>query len=187
MNLSVLKNDGVITPEEYIEGEKVSEIKHEYVNGWVYAMAGASEEHNLIVQNLSGTFWLHLRNSQCRAYVADMKTQVKTQQDERFYYPDLQISCDQNDRERYFKQHPKLIVEVLSKSTYRSDRDEKFNAYRNIKALNEYVLVHQDHVMVEIFRKRTQWQREIFSANDQLVFESIDLDVSIEQIYEKVF
>ena len=110
------KREYYISPEEYLEGEKVNQVKHEYVNGEVYAMAGASDAHVTITGNLFSVLRNHLRGSGCRVYMADMKAQIKVIN--RFYYPDIIVTCDTQDKEfQYFKSSPCLIVEVLSGST----------------------------------------------------------------------
>ena len=106
-----------IAVEKYLKLEQDAQIRHEYVAGQVYAMAGASEAHNLIVTNLVALLRPHLRGSSCRTFVSDMKVKVKTQQADIFYYPDLLVTCDTNDNKKYFKTNPNLIVEVLSDST----------------------------------------------------------------------
>ncbi len=115
----------LLTVEEYLKLEQDVEVRHEYVAGQIYAMAGASEAHNLIVTNLIAILRPHLRGSSCRTFVSDMKVKVKTQQADIFYYPDLLVTCDSNDNKKYFKTNPNLIVEVLSDSTETTDRREK--------------------------------------------------------------
>ncbi len=161
----------LLTVEEYLESEPDSKIRHEYVAGQVYAMAGASEAHNLIVGNIFALLRPHLRGSSCRTFVSDMKVKVKTQQADIFYYPDLLVTCDPNDNKKYFKTNPSFIVEVLSNSTETTDRREKrcdpaavsaakerasrqrINYHQTIESLQEYVLVSQDEIKVEIYRK----------------------------------
>ena len=133
-----------IAVEDYLQGELSSDIKHEYVNGDVYAMAGASEAHNLVTGNLFAALHNHLRGTSCKVFVSDMKTYIQTKTVDRFYYPDIQVCCQKEDAAHYYKQSPTLIIEVLSDSTQRADRVEKFDNYRQIKSLEEYVLVSQD-------------------------------------------
>ena len=143
----------LLTVEEYLKSEQDGEIRHEYVAGQIFAMAGASEEHNLIVGNIFALLRPHLRGSSCRAFVSDMKVKVKAQKADIFYYPDLLVTCDPNDRERYFKTNPNLIVEVLSDYTETTDKRENRINYQTIDSLQEYVLVSQDEIKVEIYRK----------------------------------
>jgi Uma2 family endonuclease len=177
-----------ITIEEYLELEQNSEIRHEYVDGEVFAMAGASEEHNLIVTNLIALLRPHLRGTPCRTFASDMKVKVKVQKADIFYYPDVLVTCDPNDNEKYFKTSPKLIVEVLSNSTKTIDKREKRLNYQNIKSLQEYVLIYQDEIKVEVYRKDNQgnWLMQILGKDDELHLDSIDLTLTMAEVYEDV-
>ena len=179
----------LITVEEYLEFEQDAQIRHEYVAGQVYAMAGASEAHNLIVTNLIAILRPHLRGSSCRAFVSDMKVKVKTQQADIFYYPDLLVTCDPNDRKKYFKTSPSLIVEILSDSTETTDKREKRINYQTIDNLQEYVLVSQDEIRVEIYRQDNNgdWTVETLGKNDDLALDSVRLTLTMADIYEDVF
>ena len=175
-----------ISPEEYLAGEQHSDIKHEYVDGEVYAMSGASEAHNLISGNLFALLHSYLRGKFCRVFFADMKTRIQALRNTRFYYPDIQVTCAEDDTDNYAKSQPKLIIEVLSPSTERRDRAEKFYAYRTLNSLEEYVLVAQDEQRVEIYRRRSGWDLEIYGADDECHLESVDMRVSVAEIYEQV-
>lgn len=107
----------LLTAEEYLNLEQDAEIRHEYVAGQIYAMAGASEAHNLIAGNIFALLRPHLRGSSCRTFISDMKVKVKAQKADIFYYPDLLVTCDSNDNKKCFKTSLNLIVEVLSNST----------------------------------------------------------------------
>jgi Uma2 family endonuclease len=112
----VSQSEYYISPEEYLEGEKFSEIKHEYIDGQVYAMAGASDAHVTVVGNLFVLLRNHLRGSGCRVYMLGMKAQIEAIN--RYFYPDVMVTCDTRDKEfEYFKCYPSLIIEVLSEST----------------------------------------------------------------------
>ncbi|HEY9735093.1 MAG TPA: Uma2 family endonuclease [Trichocoleus sp.] len=126
-----------VSPEEYLAREQTSPIKHEYRDGEVYAMAGASDAHVTITVNLSSLLRTHLRGSGCRTYASDMKAQVEAN---RYYYPDVMVTCDERDRTfDYFKRYPCLIVEVLSEATEAFDQGDKFADYRHLESLQEYV------------------------------------------------
>lgn len=178
-----------LSVEEYFQLEQTSEIRHEYVDGEVFAMAGASEEHNLIVTNVIALLRPHLRGTHCRTFASDMKVKVKLQKADIFYYPDILVTCDPNDNERYFKSSPKLIVEVLSNSTKTIDKREKRLNYQNIESLQEYVLISQDEIKVEVYRKDIQgnWLMQTLGKNDELHLNSIDLTLTMTEIYEDVF
>ncbi len=174
--------------EEYLQLEQTSEIRHEYVDGEVFAMAGASEEHNLIVTNIIALLRPHLRGTPCRTFASDMKVKVKVQKADIFYYPDIIVTCDPNDNERYFKTSPKLIVEVLLNSTKTIDKREKRLNYQNIKGLQEYVLVSQDEAKVEVYRQDSQgnWLMQILGKDEKLHLDTIDLSLTMAEIYEDV-
>ncbi len=145
-----------INVADYLEGELISEIKHEYINGDVYAMAGAKRVHNLISGNLFAALHNHLRGTPCRVFASDMKVGIQTATEDYFYYPDLHVSCE-NVKNEHFNSQPKLIIEVLSDSTERKDRAEKFHNYRKIESLQDYVLIAQDCQRVEIYSRGKAW------------------------------
>ena len=144
-----------LTPEEYLQFEETSLIKHEYIDGQVYAMAGTKDTHNIVSGNIYTIIRNHLRGSDCRVYFADVK--VRLEKRNHFYYPDIIVTCDDRDRETAtYKSFPKLIVEVLSDSTEAFDRGDKFNDYQTLESLEEYVLVNSKHQRVETFRRGEQ-------------------------------
>jgi Uma2 family endonuclease len=180
-------NSSYMSPEEYLNTEQDSLIKHEYRQGLVYAMAGASNTHVLISGNLFAMLRNHVRGSGCRAYISDTKVQIESVK--TYYYPDVAISCDQRDRElKDFLRHPCLIVEVLSDTTEAFDRGDKFNDYRNLESLQEYVLVSQTRMRVECFRKNTegQWVLYPYTEVDEMHLASVDFRCAIADIYEDV-
>ncbi len=152
-------------------------------------MAGASEEHNLIVGNIYALLRPHLRGTTCRPFVSDMKVKVETQKVDIFYYPDILVTCDPQDNDRYVKTHPNLIVEVLSDSTETTDRREKLVNYQTLESLREYVLVSQDEIKVEVYRKDAQgnWSVQTLGKGDDVEFNSVGLTLTMTDIYEDVF
>jgi Uma2 family endonuclease len=178
----------ILSVEEYLEAEESSDIRHEYVAGQIFAMAGASEEHNLIAGNIYAILRPHLRGSSCRAFVSDMKVQVKIRNANIFYYPDLIVTCDPEDKERYFKTRPNLIIEVLSSSTVKTDKREKRINYQTIDSLKEYILVYQSQIKVEVYRQDDQgnWLTEVLGKDDKLRLDSVDLTLTMADIYEDV-
>jgi Uma2 family endonuclease len=176
-----------LSPEDYLEGEKTSLVKHEYIDGQVCAMAGTSDPHNVILGNLLLLLRQHLRGSGCMPYFADMKAKIATKN--IYYYPDLLVTCDERDREnRYFKEHPKVIVEVLSESTEQFDRGQKFADYRQIPALEEYVLISQDQPKVEAFRRNqaSRWELYDFPAEGAWDLASLGFASTVAALYEDV-
>ena len=169
---------------DFLEGERESDIKHEYVEGQVFAMAGASLWHNLISGNLYGLLWNQLRDKPCFPVMGDML--LKTTQD-RYRYPDLQIICDDDTSEdEYVRENPILIVEVLSRSTRRADKTEKRAEYLAIESVQEYVLIEQDVAEVEIQRRRSNWQSEYYYLGQDVTLESVGITVSVSDIYQRV-
>ncbi|MGB1111231.1 MAG: Uma2 family endonuclease, partial [Gammaproteobacteria bacterium] len=133
----------LISVDDYLFGERDGEQRHEFVNGEVFAMTGSSAAHNLIAGNLFAALHVALAGK-CQLFMNDMKVRYSNARDERYYYPDILLSCEENEPDPYYREHPCMIVEVLSPSTERTDRSDKFFAYRRIPSLMEYVLVAQD-------------------------------------------
>jgi Uma2 family endonuclease len=175
-----------ISVEEYIKGEQQSEVRHEYIGEQVYAMSGGSEAHNAICLNLASAIRQHVRGKPCKVLMADMKLRLNIAEDDVFYYPDLLVTCDPDDREKYFKTRPVAIVEVLSPSTERLDRREKFLSYIALPTLKEYVLVDQEKMAVTLFRRETAWKPEHLAEGDSLRLTSIDFEQTLADVYEDV-
>lgn len=175
--------------EEYLEMEAKSDVRHEYIAGQIFAMAGSSEAHNVIAGNIFARLRASLRGSGCRAFIFDMKAHVE--RDDAFYYPDVMATCEAFDAGSLFKSRPFLIVEVLSRSTATIDRREKLAAYRRLDSLREYAVVYQDRRCVELHRKDDdgQWQTLILGEQDKLYFKSLPtgpLVMTMDDIYEDV-
>ncbi len=178
-----------LTSEEYLEIEASKKSRHELVGGEMFAMAGASNAHNIIAGNCFAILRNHLRGSGCRAYIADMKVKIEAAGD--FYYPDVMASCEKASAESLFLTQPFLIIEVLSHSTAKTDRREKLAAYRQIVSLREYVVIYQDQKRAELHRKdeRGAWQSAILGENDVVYLESSPsgaLTLTMNDIYEDV-
>ena len=178
-----------LTIEEYMANEARSSVKHEYVDGQVFAMSGVTRRHNIIAGNIYGILRAHLRGSQCRAYIADVKTRVKATNS--FYYPDVMVSCDSYDRKTVYSDNPVLLVEVLSRSTAAIDRREKMIAYRQIPSLKEYMVVYQSRQKVELHRRNeqvpTEWEILEYQNNQELELVSIQgepMKLLMSAIYE---
>lgn len=174
-----------ISAASYLAAENDGTWRHEFVNGAVYAMAGASERHNLICGNLS-SFLNNGVPEPCRVYSSDMKLRVSSNSDERYYYPDVFVCCDPTDRDPYVRTTAELVVEVLLHTTERIDRTEKFAAYTSLPSLLEFGLLSQDAMELELFRRRTGWQREFFERDNVVTLESVGLSISVSQLYRRV-
>jgi Uma2 family endonuclease len=180
-------SSGPMSPEEYLKAEQDSLIKHEYQRELVYAMAGVSNTHVLIAGNLFAMLRNHVRGSGCRTYVSDTKVHIESVK--TYYYPDVAISCDHQDRElKDFLRHPCLIVEVLSTTTEAFDRGDKFDDYRNLESLQEYVLVSQTRRRVECFRRNTegQWVLYPYGEVDVMHLSSVDFRCAVAEVSEDV-
>jgi Uma2 family endonuclease len=174
----------VISEEEYLTGEQESTIRHEYVNGQVYAMAEASDKHNLIAVNMSSLLNTQLPDH-CEVFIADMKVRIQTKQDIIFYYPDVMVSCAEDDQATYYREGPCLIIEVLSQSTERQDRFEKFWTYQQIPTLQDYLLLAQDRQHATLFRRSNEWQPEAYREGT-FHLTSVNLDISLDALYRRV-
>lgn len=176
-----------MTVEEYIEWEAKQEIRHEYVNGEVFAMTGGTIPHNDIALNFYTALHPHLRSTGCRMNVSDVKLQVSFQS--RYYYPDVIVSCDAQDlNSRTFIQNPKIIVEVLSPSTSAKDRDEKFTCYLKIPTLQEYILIDSEKIFVERYCRGDgrMWLYYSYTAGEMIALSSIGFNLPIALLYEGV-
>lgn len=184
--MGIAETQNHITIDEYIAGELVREVRHEYIGGQVYAMSGGSEAHNVLSGNLYAAMRQHFRGKPCKVFMADMKLRLNIAEDDIFYYPDLLITCDPADDAKYYKTQPLVLVEVLSPSTERLDRREKFLSYQKLPSLREYVLVNQEKMLVTVFRKETDWKPEHLGQGDSLRLGSIDFSLSLADVYEDV-
>lgn len=163
--MSLAKEKPTLTPETYLEWEKTSGIKHEYLNGDIFAMAGAKDSHVTVSGNLFALPKNHLRGNPCRTYISGMKIQME--QASAFFYPDVMVTCDERDRQTdYFKRYPTLIAEVLSESTAAFDRGRKFAAYRTLENLREYVIIDPDSLSVD------------FSSPIETIYEGVEMDTT---------
>jgi Uma2 family endonuclease len=174
-----------VSAAEYLAAENDGSWRHEFVNGVLFAMAGASRWHNLIRNRLAAALLGHLSDG-CNVFGGEMKLQIRNNNDERYYYPDVFVSCDPNDRDLYSCSTAVLVVEVLSPSTERTDRFEKFEAYKTIPSLQEYGLITQDAMELELFRRRTDWQREFYEQDNTVTFESVGLTINVSSLYRGI-
>ncbi|MFP5269429.1 Uma2 family endonuclease [Coleofasciculus sp.] len=177
-----------LTPDQYLTLEEQSPIKHEYIDGQIYAMAGASDPHVTIAGNLFALLRSHVRGSGCRVYISDMKARIESLN--RFYYPDVMVTCDPRDQETStYKRFPTLIVEVLSDSTEAFDRGDKFADYQELESLREYVLINTKRQRVDCFRRndKGQWVLHFYTPiQKEFILESIDFTGTLVAIYEDV-
>ena len=177
-----------MTEAEYLAFERESDIRHEYIDGYVVAMAGASRAHNIICANLSRVIGNQILDKNCELYQSDMR--VKTLAVD-YTYPDITVVCDEpdfTDDSNMILLNPLLIIEVLSPSTERHDRGRKFQDYRDIQSLQEYVLISQDNPRIERFtRQNDVWVFADASLLDETIeLPSIACVLNLEDVYHKV-
>ena len=175
-----------MSAEEYLARERTSALRHEYIGGTIHAMAGGSKEHNRLSLNLASTLNAHLRGKPCQVFMADVKVRLDIAGD-IFYYPDVAVTCDKRDTDRYFIRYPKVLIEVLSEDTERTDRREKFLAYTRIETLEEYVLVAQDRLEVTLFRRAKNWQPQVLGKpTERLRLSSLKFTSPLREVYAGV-
>ena len=178
------------TPEEYLTLERKAEYKSEYVNGAIFAMSGASERHNVIVLNIGASLHAQFRNRPCRVYASDMR--VKVSQTGLYAYPDIVALCGEpqfDDAQKDILLNPAVIIEVLSPSTEAYDRGGKFEHYRKLASLAEYLLVSQEKPRIEHYVRQPDnlWLlSEASSLQDTVHLPSINCSLSVANVYEKV-
>jgi len=177
-----------LSEEEYLKGELSSEIRHEYIDGYVFAMSGGSKNHNLISKSISRGFDNSLikKKSSCRTFSENMKVKG-SEETIKYFYPDVLVTCDPDDNEsEYYIDSPVIIVEVLSQSTRKYDLTTKKLYYFNIPTFREYVVIEQNFCQIEVFRKSDDWRSSVYFLGDEIKFESIDVTLSVEDIYYQV-
>jgi Uma2 family endonuclease len=181
-----VSDDTYMTEAEYLASEPDSEVRREYIDGRIYAMAGGSSNHNILALNVASEFRNHLKGTPCVTFMSDIKVPLKIAEGTNYVYPDVLVDCSTIEGKSYFSNTPSIIVEVLSKSTRKQDLTTKLLRYINLPSLQEYVLVEQDIVQVQVLRKRTSWRDEFYFLGDTITFESIDLTLAVEDIYDRV-
>jgi Uma2 family endonuclease len=186
--MTAAKKLNLISVEDYLAGELVSPIKHEYLGGFVYAMAGARNVHNIIAVNVVSTLHARLRGKPCRPFNSDTKIRIRLPAQVRFYYPDGSVSCRPNPQDDSFQDDPAVLVEVLSQKTRRIDEGEKKDAYLTIPSLSVYLLVEQETAAVTAFRRTEHgFVREVYEGLDAVVpLAEIEISLPLAGVYETV-
>jgi Uma2 family endonuclease len=186
--MTVARKVDPISVEDYLAGELVSPIKHEYRGGFVYAMAGGRSLHNQIATNITVAVGGRLRGKQCRPYNSDMKVRVPAPPRERFFYPDASVVCNSIEPEASYLNEPVVLFEVLSKATRRIDEGEKLDGYLTIHSLGLYVLVEQESALVVVYRRRNaEFVREVYDGLSMIVrMPEIDIELPLAEIYDRV-
>jgi Uma2 family endonuclease len=183
---AIAKTADWISPEEYLEGEKWAQIRHEYVDGRVFAMAGTSVDHNRIAGNIFGELLVRLRGSRCEPFMNDVKVRIPEPANV-YYYPDVLLACDPSDNAKYYRQRPAYVFEVISPDTERTDRREKALAYREIPGIKGYIILEQDEIQATVMRPGPSgWKTEMLCGLDaMLTFPDLKIEIPLSRIYER--
>ena len=173
-----------LTVEEYLAAERDADIRHEYLNGQLMAMAGGSRAHNLLATRVARLLGNHLEGTRCRVYQSDMKVRIRTAN--RFYYPDVMVCCNpvEDEPDEYYETAPKLIVEVLSPGTAHEDEGEKRVNYQTLSSLQEYLLLHPlQHTAVLYRRTSDVWMRYALDNTDTLELRSVSYKIDLDYLF----
>lgn len=186
--MSAAKKLNLISVDDYLAGELISPIKHEYLGGVVYAMAGARNAHNIIAMNVGGSLHARLRGKRCRPFNSDTKVRVQLPTQTRFYYPDVSVICSPNPQDDSFQDHPAAIFEVLSRATRRTDEGEKRDAYLTISSLRVYALIDQETAAIVVHRRTEQgFVREVYEGLGAVIpLREIETELPLAEIYDSV-
>ena len=176
-----------VTPEEYLAGELIADRKHEYVAGIVYAMSGTTSGHGRIITSIIRELGSQLSGRRCEAFTSELKVRIRTAGAHFYYYPDVVVDCGNNADDNLFADEPRVIFEVLSESTQRTDRFEKRLNYQTLPALDAYVLVDQARMAVTVYRRAEgDWTTELLTAvTDVLELPTVECSLSLSTIYER--
>jgi Uma2 family endonuclease len=177
-----------ISIDDYLAGELESPVKHEYLGGFVYAMAGVKNVHNLIATNVLGVLHARLRGGRCRPYNSDTKIRIRLPSHVRFYYPDASVICRPNSQDDTFQDDPALIAEVLSSKTRRIDLGEKKDAYLTIASLAVYLAIEQAYPSIIVYRRTEQgFVLEEHSGMDAVIsVPEIGAELPLTEVYDGV-
>ena len=188
MASAVRKPDERISEEAYFALEKRTDTRHEFIDGYVYAMVGGSFNHSRITQNIASGIRNHLKGKPCEVFSESTKVKIPSlrSSEVRYFYPDVVVDCSIEKADGNMLTTPVLVAEVLSSSTHKYDETTKFQVYASIPTVQEYILVEQSSAKIEMQRRRTNWAIEKFFLGDSVTFESIGLTLTVEEIYDRV-
>jgi Uma2 family endonuclease len=173
-----------ISVAEYLEGETLTDTRHEYFDGEVTAMAGASDWHERVSLDLATDLNVFLEGKPCKVFKGDLKLRLKINLADVFFYPDLMVTCDPADNHKYFREHPTVLIEILSEDT-RKDLMEKYLIYQTISSLQEYIVLGQDPAepIAYVHRRSTGWKQEIVREGDALTIPSLEFSMPLLRAY----
>jgi Uma2 family endonuclease len=179
-----------LSPQEYLELERASEQKHEYVDGEIFAMAGGTFEHSLTASNILRELGNGLAGRPCSVLTSDMRIQIPSRR--RYLYPDGSVVCGRpefEDETRDTLLNPTVVLEVLSDSTEAYDRGDKFDQFRSLRSLKEYVLASQKAPRIEVFTRQPDesWVLRVYGPGEAARLSSIEAELSVNGAYLRVF
>jgi Uma2 family endonuclease len=187
--MTALRQPKFISIAEYLAGEEISGVKHEYLGGTVYAMAGATNQHSTVATSALLSIGAQLRGKHCQPFNGDTKVRIEFPDHLRFYYPDAMVVCHPNPASDHYQNQPVVIVEVLSDSTRRTDLGEKRDAYLAIPSLRVLLFVEPDHPAVTVHRRKPEggFALEYHSGPDSTIpLPEIDATLPLAELYERV-
>jgi Uma2 family endonuclease len=188
--VALRKEDVYVTPEDYLAGERLADTKHEYLAGVVHAMSGSTAGHDIVAGNIYAELRAALRGKPCMAFTSNMKVHIRFGETSFFYYPDVSVDCSRTSNLRSaYVEEPTVIFEVLSPSTERIDKSEKFSNYSRLPSLRVYALVDQYRPVVMLYRREIggDWREEFHgSIDDTLALPEINCTLPLTAIYERM-
>jgi Uma2 family endonuclease len=189
--MSAAKGLNLVSVEDYLAGELISQVKHEYLGGVVYAMARARIAHNIIKGNIFASLHASLRGRKCRPFDSDTKIRIRLTSQVRFYYPDVSVICRSNPQSDSFQDDPAVIFEVISRRTRRIDEGEKKDAYLTIPSLSAYVLFEQGKAAAVVFRRTEHgFVPEVYEGMDAVIplgkLDGVDTPLPLAEVYDGV-
>ena len=187
--MTALKQPEFISIADYLAGEEISDVKHEYLGGTVHAMAGATNQHNIVAGTIFGILFGMLRGKPCQPFNSDTKVRIEFPDHTRFYYPDAMVVCESNPASDHFQNQPVVIIEVLSDSTRRADLIEKRDAYFTLPSLKVLIFVEAEFPSVNLHRAKTEggFAVEHHSGLEATIpLPEIDASLALAEVYERV-
>jgi Uma2 family endonuclease len=186
--MTALPHPSFVSVEDYLAGEEQTAVKHEYLGGVVYAMAGGTNDHAAISANAIVALGSRLRGKTCRGFSGDAKVRIELSDHTRFYYPDAQVACSTNAGTERFQERPSVIVEVLSESTRRTDLGEKRDAYLAVPSLKALIFVESNRAAAIVYRRRAEggFTVEEYAGEGSVDLPEIEAALPLSELYEGV-
>lgn len=187
--MTALEKISLVPIAEYLAGEELTGVKHEYVGGTIHATAGGTNRHNAIAANTLVSLGTRLRGKPCRVFNSDTKVRIELPDHTRFYYPDAMVVCRSNPPEDHFQENPVVIIEILSDSTRRIDLEEKREVYLKMPSLKILLFVEPEAPLVLLHRRRAEggFAAETISGPDRIIpLPEIGVELPLGELYEQI-